>query len=79
MSHFAGDILKWGIPSAYNSSTGESNHKMLKQRSNKTQRQLNLMEEQKEVCNMLQQWPSPDIYKKWLLQDLRIEVLRPET
>jgi hypothetical protein len=46
MTHFAGDILKWGTPSAYNSSTGESNHKMLKRKSKKTQRQLNLMEEQ---------------------------------
>jgi hypothetical protein len=46
MTHFAGDILKWGIPSAYNSATGESNHKMLKRMSKKTQRQLNLIEEQ---------------------------------
>jgi hypothetical protein len=46
MTHFPSDILKWGIPSAYNSATGESNHKMLKQRSKKTQRQVNLMEEQ---------------------------------
>jgi hypothetical protein len=36
MTHIAGDILKWGIPSAYNSSTGESNRKVLKQRSNRT-------------------------------------------
>jgi hypothetical protein len=46
MTHFAGDILEWGIPSAYNCSTGESNHKMLKWRSKKTQWQRNLMEEQ---------------------------------
>jgi hypothetical protein len=46
MKHFAGDILKWGIPNAYNSSTGESNHKVLKRRSKKTQQQRNLMEEQ---------------------------------
>jgi hypothetical protein len=39
MTHFASDILKWGIPSAYNSATGESNHKMLQQMSKKTQRQ----------------------------------------
>jgi hypothetical protein len=45
-THFADDIIKWGIPSAYNSSTGESNHKMLKRRSRKTQRQQNVMEEQ---------------------------------
>jgi hypothetical protein len=45
-THFADDILKWGLPSAYNSSTGESNHKMLKRRSQKTQRQQNLIEEQ---------------------------------
>jgi len=46
MTHIPSDILKWGIPSAYNSATGESNHKMLKRRSKKTQRQVNLMEEQ---------------------------------
>jgi hypothetical protein len=45
-SHFADDIMKWGPPSAYNSSTGESNHKMLKRRSRKTQRQQHLIEEQ---------------------------------
>jgi hypothetical protein len=46
LTHIASDILKWGIPSACNSATGESNHKMLKRRPKKTQRQLNLMEEQ---------------------------------
>jgi hypothetical protein len=46
MTHIAGDILKWGIPSAYNSATGESNHKMFKWMSKKTQWQLNLIEEQ---------------------------------
>jgi hypothetical protein len=46
MTHIPSDIIKWGIPSAYNSATGESNHKMLKQRSKITQRQVNLMEEQ---------------------------------
>jgi hypothetical protein len=45
-THFAGDILKWGLPSAYNSSTGESNHKMLKRRSKKTQKRLEFFEEQ---------------------------------
>jgi hypothetical protein len=45
-THFADDIIKWGLPSSYNSSTGESNHKMLKRRARKTQRQQNLIEEQ---------------------------------
>jgi hypothetical protein len=45
MTHIAGDMLKWGIPSAYNSSTGEFNHKVLKLISKKTQWQHNLMEE----------------------------------
>jgi hypothetical protein len=45
MTQVPEDILKWGSPSAYNSTTGESNHKMLKQRSKKTQWQVNLMEE----------------------------------
>jgi hypothetical protein len=46
MTHIPSDILKWGIPSAYNSATGESNHKILKRRPKQTQRQVNLMEEQ---------------------------------
>jgi hypothetical protein len=46
MTHIPSDILKWSIPSAYNSATGESNHEMVKPRSKKMQRQVNLMEEQ---------------------------------
>jgi hypothetical protein len=42
----AHDILKFGIPSAYNSATGESNHKFLKRRSKRTQKQATLMTEQ---------------------------------
>jgi hypothetical protein len=64
MTHFAGDILKWGIPSSYNSSTGESNHKMLKRRSKKTQWQRNLMEEQKGVRYV------ETLAISWSLQDL---------
>jgi hypothetical protein len=45
-THFADDVKKWGLPSAYDSTTGESNHKMLKRRSRKTQRQLEFLEEQ---------------------------------
>jgi len=37
-THFAEDILKWGCPSSYNSSTGESNHKVLKKHVRRTQR-----------------------------------------
>jgi hypothetical protein len=48
-THFASDILKWGPPCCYNSSTGESNHKSLKMRSRKTQRQVDLIEEQSGV------------------------------
>jgi Plavaka transposase len=48
-THFASDIMKWGPPCCYNSSTGESNHKALKIRSRKTQRQVDLIEEQTAV------------------------------
>jgi hypothetical protein len=48
-THFASDIKKWGPPCCYNSSTGESNHKFLKIRSRKTQRQVDLIEEQTAV------------------------------
>jgi hypothetical protein len=46
MTHIVGDILKLVILSAYNNSTGDSNHKVLKRRLKKTQWQRNLMEEQ---------------------------------
>ncbi len=48
-THFASDIMKWGPPCCYNSSTGESNHKSLKIRTRKTQRQNDLIEEQTAV------------------------------
>jgi hypothetical protein len=48
-THLANDILKWGTPGAYNSATGESNHKMLKRRARKTQRQCDVIEEQQGV------------------------------
>ncbi|NJO65563.1 MAG: hypothetical protein HC836_47985 [Richelia sp. RM2_1_2] len=34
-THMANDIVKWGPPSAYNSASGESSHKMLKKRAKK--------------------------------------------
>jgi hypothetical protein len=46
LTHMAHDILKFGPPSAYNSATGESNHKQLKRRSRRTQKRANLMTEQ---------------------------------
>ena len=46
LTHMGNDILKFGPPSSFNSATGESNHKMLKRRSRKTQKQANLMTEQ---------------------------------
>jgi hypothetical protein len=41
--------MKWGPPCCYNSSTGEANHKFLKIRARKTQRQVDLIEEQTAV------------------------------
>jgi hypothetical protein len=63
MTHIPGDILKWGIPSAYNSTTGESNHKMLIWRSKKTQRKLNLIEEKTGV------WHVENLAIPWSIQD----------
>ena len=39
-THFADDIRKWGPPSACDSSIGESNHKVLKRQSKKTQKRI---------------------------------------
>jgi hypothetical protein len=80
MTHIPSDILKWGIPSAYNSATGESNHKMLKQRSKKTQRQVNLMEEQtgvRYVENLAMSWTRQDLvstgFVHWIVLTRNLE------
>ena len=45
-THFADDILKWGCPTSYDSSTGESHHKILKRHARRTQRNVHLLVEQ---------------------------------
>ena len=45
-SHLADDIVKFGVPSSFNSSTGESSHKGFKKRAKRTQRQQSSLEEQ---------------------------------
>ena len=49
LTHLADDIMKFGVPSSYNSSVGESNHKGHKKRVKRTQRLSHNFEEQAAV------------------------------